>query len=219
MSAIPTHYPPTDEHYQLSSHATNMPTLVVALPFIWNLLFWLFIAVKNAGFRTLPFVALHLSNQYESILGLPTCIATWVLFFAMGIYGFALVKSLSYRVTLLICTFIFIFINFFGIMFYVFVGSKQFNVIESISTPETTYHLALMDTNSCNNPPCDIDYWYRLYQCDSTDTSCQITFESERYWRWISDPNKSAHLQRDSANNNLQVIYDGKVIFSGVLSP
>jgi hypothetical protein len=214
MSAIPAHYPPTDEHYQLSPRARNWPTRVAVLVFIPNLLFWLLIEIKNAGFETLPYVILHLSNQYESIVGLSICIATCLSLFAMGVYVLDPIRSKNYRINLLICTLVFIFINLYGVMSYTFVGSKQFETVSNLSVEDKAYHLVLMDNASCNNAPCTVAYWYRLYQCDSTDSSCQIAFESEKLWRWLGEPNTSAHLQSDSANNNLQVIVDDKVIYS-----
>ncbi len=219
MSTNTSHYPPTDVHYQLSPQRMNWRIYFAALAFIANLLFWLIYEVKYAGFKTLPYAILHLSNQYESIVRLPLCIATWILLFVIGIAILDPTRSKKFRIRLLIGSLIFIFINLFGCVLYAFGGSKQFSVIESVSSAKATYHLALMDTDSCNNPPCYVNYWYRLYQCDLTDTACQIISESEQFWRWLGEPNKSAQLQSNEVNNKLEIIVDDKVIFSGIVSP
>ena len=184
---------------------------------ILNILFWILVAIKNANFGSLSYMVLHLSNLYETIFALPISIAMWILLFPIAATIFDTIRPRSYRLNLLIGTLVFVFVNLCGLMSNTFIGSKQFDVIGSISASKTTYHLVRMDNDSCNNPPCEVDYWYRLYECDSIDISCQILFEWEKLWRWLGEPNKLAVLQSNSAKNELDVIVDDQIIYTDKL--
>ena len=207
-----------ESHLQFPIRVRNCRTIAAATILILNILFWILVTIKNNNFTILPFWTLCIISLYESSLALPICGGTFVLLFPIAATILDSSEPANTRFKLFVTIIVLVTVNFFGSVLYMFEGSKKFDILENHTSSTTTYQLVLMDNASCNNPPCQVQYWYRLYQCDSLDISCHIVFESDTFWRWLEDKNKPASLSK-SPQNTLQVIVDGNTLYTHNLAP